>query len=104
MQSKSKCLNQIFYLLNAETINTCESYYSSSYFELDKIKIKVTNLGQLNFPISRHTIKNLIDIAYKAKFGLNDKTLLDESIRNTYEITPDNIEIEIDKDTVKNML
>ncbi len=48
--------------------------------------LSVDNGEELSFPLTEHEIKNLIDFAIQAPFGKGSDTIVDTSVRNTWEI------------------
>lgn len=48
--------------------------------------LKVDEVGELSFPLLESQIKELIHFAKKAPFGKGSETVLDVSVRNTWEI------------------
>lgn len=72
-------------------------FYAESEFLSDDIDVEVDGIGKLRFPLSNQQIQELIAISTKAKFGLKEKTLLDEKIRNTHEISASKIKVIINE-------
>ncbi|MCC8399136.1 MAG: 2OG-Fe(II) oxygenase [Rickettsia endosymbiont of Platyusa sonomae] len=68
------------------------------------INIEVDGLGYMTFPINQQYIQKLINISSKAQFGLRDQTILDENIRNSYEIKADKLHITINEQSLTSML
>ena len=58
------------------------------------IKAKDGSLKKLTYPISQTAAKALIKTAKPAKYGLKEKTLLDSSVRNVWEIPKSRIKID----------
>ena len=50
--------------------------------------LEIEGLGEIGLPLENGTAKKIIAISKKAPFGKGSKTILDESIRNTWELDP----------------
>ncbi|WP_375331263.1 2OG-Fe(II) oxygenase [Candidatus Tisiphia endosymbiont of Oplodontha viridula] len=68
------------------------------------INIEVDGLGLMTLPVSQTYIQKLINISSKAQFGLREQTILDENIRNSYEIKSDKLHISINEQSLTAML
>jgi hypothetical protein len=60
----------------------------------DDLSIAVEGVGPLRFPISAATARKLRAVARPAPFGRRDETLYDKSVRDTWEISGEQIEID----------
>ncbi len=60
----------------------------------DDLSIEVTGVGLLRFPISRAQAKSLCRVARPARYGRGEKTLLDRSVRDTWEIPKSRVKID----------
>ena len=58
-----------------------------------KPKITVKELGELTFPLNAIQVRALLDKAHAAPFGKGHQTLVDRSVRNTWEIDADQINL-----------
>jgi len=58
------------------------------------LSLTVEPVGKVTFPVSARMAKSLIVEAELARFGHKDKTLLDRSIRDTWEIQKDRVHID----------
>lgn len=55
--------------------------------------VGVKKLGPLVFPLNKLQLKALIDVAHTAPFGKGHQTLVDRSVRNTWEIDADQLDL-----------
>jgi hypothetical protein len=60
----------------------------------DDLHLEVKGIGLIRFPISRGTARELCAIARPARYGFKDQTILDESVRDTWEIAKSKIKID----------
>jgi hypothetical protein len=60
----------------------------------DDLHLEVKGVGPIRFPISRGTALELCAIARPARYGFKDQTVLDESVRDTWEIAKSKIKID----------
>ena len=51
--------------------------------------LTVNGFGHIAFPLPEHQAKQIIKICHKAPFGKGSNTLVDENIRKTWELNPD---------------
>ncbi|MGL5809044.1 MAG: 2OG-Fe(II) oxygenase [Nocardioides sp.] len=59
----------------------------------DALVLEVAGLGPVSTPIRAAQARRLAEVARPAKFGRGEKTLSDPSVRDTWELTPDQVEI-----------
>lgn len=57
----------------------------------DALTLRVRDVGPVAMPVRAAQAKKLIAVARRAKFGLGEETLSDTSVRDTWELTPDQI-------------
>ena len=55
------------------------------------VGLTVTGAGPISFPIKAPQAKRMIAVAQPARFGRGEQTLTDLSVRDTWEITPDQV-------------
>ena len=81
--------NEILTILNKikGTGKYCTSFSNDFIFPNMEIK----GIGEIAFPINDLMAKHIIGIAHKAHFGKGSKTILDNTIRSTWEIDAPNI-------------
>ena len=60
----------------------------------DDLLLEVRGVGRLRFPISRAQAERLCRIARPARYGLGEQTLLDRTVRNTWEIPKSRVKID----------
>lgn len=68
------------------------------------INIEIDGLELMTLPVSQAYIQKLINISSKVQFGLREQTILDENIRNSYEIKSDKLHITINEQSLTAML
>lgn len=61
---------------------------------LSDLRIRVIDVGDLRLPLKPRTIKSLIKQSRPAKYGLKEKTLLDKSVRDVWEIPKSRVKID----------
>ncbi len=60
---------------------------------LDDLQIQIKDVGDLRLPLKPRLIKSLIKQSKPAKYGLKEKTLLDKSVRDVWEIPKGRVKI-----------
>ncbi len=60
----------------------------------DDLLLEVRGVGRLRFPISRAQAERLCRIARPARYGRGEQTLLDRTVRNTWEIPKSRVKID----------
>ena len=80
------------------------NFYSRYDLEPEDCVIEVAGVGKIKFPIRKADIKQLLKISSQAKFGLREKTILDNKVRNTQEITADQLNVTFQEDKLIEML
>jgi len=50
--------------------------------------LEINGIGEIGLPLEIETAKKIINVSKKAPFGMGSKTILDESVRNTWELDP----------------
>lgn len=95
-------------ILNAITaknhIDKGDSYYSTTIFDSKNLKIKINDFGDLSLPLYEDSIKKLIELSTKAKFGYKEDTIEDKKIRDTFEIKSDEISLNFENDSLEKIL
>jgi len=61
---------------------------------LDDLHIQVKDVGDLRLPLKPRIIKSLIKQSKPAKYGLKEKTLLDKTVRDVWEIPKSRVKID----------
>ena len=59
----------------------------------DALELEVADLGPIKTPIGAAQAKRLIGAAQPARFGRGEETLSDTSVRDTWELTPDQVRL-----------
>ncbi len=57
----------------------------------DLLRVEVSGVGPVRLPLRAPLTKKLIAVARPAKFGRGEETLADASVRDTWELTPDQV-------------
>jgi hypothetical protein len=57
----------------------------------DSLQLEVSGVGPVSLPVRAPMAKKLIGVARSARFGRGEETLTDTSVRDTWELTPDQI-------------
>ncbi len=70
-------------------------FVGKNHAPADALSLEVKGLGLLKWPLTKKVVRQLISLAKPAHFGWRDKTLLDKNVRDVWEISPK--EIQIDK-------
>ena len=81
-----------------------ETFASQYELNPNDVQINVDGVGLLNFPIQQHDIQNLLKVSSPAKFGLREQTLLDTAVRDTLEISANQLHIQCNDSAFENML
>ncbi len=81
-----------------------EDFCVSAIIKPGDISIEVKGIGPINFPLSTDKIHQLLSLSNPAKYGLKDKTLLDKKVRNTQEISADNLIVSVSDKALTPML
>ena len=50
--------------------------------------LEINGIGEIGLPLEVETAKKIITVSQKAPFGMGSKTIVDETIRNTWELDP----------------
>lgn len=54
----------------------------------------IKNFGIISTPLTEHQANDLIKVSTQAPFGLNHETIVDKRVRDSFQINPDQIEIQ----------
>lgn len=79
-------------------------FYVEGALKPSDVQINIVEVGKIDPLPTQQDIQKLIAISSKAKFGLGDKTLLDENIRDTQEISRDKLRVIINEDALSIIL
>jgi len=69
------------------------NFYVKGQREIPLPKIEVESVGILSFPIQKNQVQQLIQQATRAPYGRGAETIVDTSVRNVWQISPDKIRI-----------
>ena len=70
------------------------AFCSKIVTSLDDLQIQVKDVGVLRLPLKSRTIKSLIKQSKPAKYGLRERTLLDKTVRDVWEIPKSRVKID----------
>ncbi len=85
-------LEQIGELLSE--IGAADSFTARRTAETDDLRVEVRGIGRLRYPISRAQAQRLCRVARPARYGRGEKTLLDQRVRDTWEIPKSRVKID----------
>lgn len=69
-----------------EQIKQQGSFCSKRMASIDRLNLEIKDFGLLKLPLSSGDAQALIKLSKPAKFGLRDKTLLNNKVRDAWEI------------------
>jgi len=75
-------------------IETQGSFSTRQASPSDDLQIEIKDVGRLNFPLKPGLVKKVIKQARPAKFGWQDKTHIDNKVRDTWEIPKNKVKID----------
>jgi hypothetical protein len=55
--------------------------------------LNVNGIGIIGLPLSEHYAKELIKVSHQAPFGKGSQTIVDTTVRKTWELSPDQFEL-----------
>lgn len=85
---------KLFKSILKNTIKSGDFSVSGEANELPtQLGLYVKNVGVISTPLTEYTANELIKVSSQAPYGLNDQTLVDTNVRDSYQIQPDQIEI-----------
>ena len=50
--------------------------------------MSIDGIGRIAFPLIEHQAKQIIDVCHKVPFGKGSETVVDEIVRKTWELNP----------------
>ena len=80
-----------------ETLSSFKTF--GSFATLGKVPgdvstgLSISGIGRIAFPLIDYQAKQIIDVCHQAPFGKGSETIIDENIRKTWELNPDNFEL-----------
>lgn len=91
MQTQTPARNRLATLLERTTRAATGADSAEMRLPPDALEIDVAGHGRLTYPIRAAEAKQLIELARPAQFGHGTETLTDTTVRDTWEITPDQV-------------
>ena len=74
-------------------VNRPGNFFARGSKELPLPKIEIDGVGSLSFPIPKDQIKTIIEQATQAPYGRGAETILDTSVRKTWQLGPESVKI-----------
>lgn len=81
-----------------------DEFYVEGALDCSDLSITIAGVGPIQFPIQVQNIEQLLKVSETAKFGLREQTLVDKTIRDTFEISADKISVQINEQKLNQML
>ncbi len=84
----------------AQVLAAAQATKSDSYavrLPPDALQLRVAGIGSMALPIRASEAKQLMSVASPAQFGRGTETLSDTSVRDTWELTPDQVTVSLDE-------
>lgn len=75
-------------------LETSGSFSARATMRPDELHMEVRGVGPLGLPVSAQQAKRLISVARPAKYGLGERTLLDQQVRDTWEVPKSRVRID----------
>ncbi|MBF5059481.1 2OG-Fe(II) oxygenase [Candidatus Neptunochlamydia vexilliferae] len=69
------------------------SYCAEGAVEIPMPRIEVENIGALSFPIPEEQARRLVEESVRAPYGRGEETLVDTSVRNVWQLSPEQVSI-----------
>ena len=79
-------------------------FYAEESLNIADCTISVPGMENLSLPIGPSDLQTLFNLSSKAQFGLREKTLLDTKVRNSNEISADQLTISFHQNSLEKML
>lgn len=76
------------------TLQTGGAFAAELTMAADPLSLEVAEIGPIRLPISAATARKLCAVARPAPHGKRDRTLLDRSVRDTWEIGPEQVRLD----------
>lgn len=96
--------NVVSALVEGVDDGTEASFCAQASIHATDVAVHVKGIGDLAWPLAAHTMDRLLGAASKAGFGLREQTLLDDKVRDTYEIAAREMNVTIAPAALKTML
>lgn len=75
-------------------VESSGSFSARASVPAEELSMEVRGVGGLKLPVSAQQAKQLIAVARPAKYGLGEQTLLDQRVRDTWEIPKSRVKID----------
>ena len=76
------------------SVNRPGDYCAHGRFYTPMPRIRVGTVGPLAFPLQLTQLQDLIAFGERAPYGRGEETILDRSVRDCWQISPDRIRLE----------
>ncbi len=76
-----------------EGVERAGDFFVNGVVEIPMPKMEVEGVGVLSFPIPPAQIAALVQQATRAPYGRGEETILDESVRKVWQLTPDKVRL-----------
>src|SRR3990172_1391401 len=76
-----------------ETIERPGNFCASGTIEPCMPGLEVTNVGSIGLPLTEHQAKAIIQQCAKAPYGRGEQTILDTSVRSTWQLEPQQFQL-----------
>lgn len=80
-----------------ETLSSFKTF--GSFATLGKVSgdvstgLSIPGIGRIAFPLIDYQAKQIIEVCHKAPFGKGSETIINENVRKTWELNPDDFEL-----------
>lgn len=68
-------------------------YFTQGALEMPMPRVEVEGVGTLAFPVPASQVAQLMAVAARAPYGRGEHTLIDESVRRTWQLTVDQVRV-----------
>jgi hypothetical protein len=75
------------------TVRRPGDFYARGVLEAPMPRVEIDGVGMISFPILDSQIQDIIKHAERAPYGRGGETILDTSVRNTWQVAPVNVRI-----------
>ncbi|OGT49482.1 MAG: hypothetical protein A3E82_04560 [Gammaproteobacteria bacterium RIFCSPHIGHO2_12_FULL_38_11] len=96
-------------IIDALQVKNCEETPHAQFavheiLEHRTCTLAVDGIGTITFPFTEKKIEALKKAAQPAKYGLKEKTLLDKTVRDTYEISANQLTVQFNDEALQSIL
>ena len=75
-------------------VESSGSFSARASMPAEELNLEVRGVGGLKLPVPAQQAKQLIGVARPAKYGLGERTLLDQQVRDTWEVPKSRVKID----------